>query len=161
MARIGIIIVIGVIIISMAAAMYMYTQYKTNFITANAGEVVVVGPVEYITIFDGTDKGSKEMTPENTFVKIKITAKNTGIERTWITKEQFYLVDEKQQKYKLIHTGIFTDELSDFWLEPNKPAIFTIYFDVPYDESKKYNVIVRPSKQQSSSDIASICITNC
>ena len=47
MARMGLVIVIGAIIGSMILANYMYTQYQTNFIETNAGELVVVGPVEY------------------------------------------------------------------------------------------------------------------
>jgi len=51
MARIGAWIVIGVIIATMAAGMYTYTQYQTNYIESVAGETVTVGPVEYIITF--------------------------------------------------------------------------------------------------------------
>ncbi len=54
LVRIGMIIVFAAVIISMGAAMYMYTQYQVNFIIVNAGEPVTVGPVQYIVTFEGT-----------------------------------------------------------------------------------------------------------
>ena len=89
MARMGLVIVIAAIIGSMILANYMYTQYQTNFIETNAGEIVKVGPVEYIITFEGTHEGSKEVQPENTFVKIGITAKNTGNEKTLMSGGNF------------------------------------------------------------------------
>ena len=160
MAQMGIVLVIGAIIISILAAMYMYTQYQTNFIIANAGESVIVGPVEYTITFDGIHKGNKETIPANTFVKIKIMAKNISDEKTRISGGQFYLIDEKQQ-HQPVYGGFSTEDLLDDWLEPNKPVTWTTQFDVPYDEQKQYNIVIRPSKQQSSVDTASICITNC
>jgi hypothetical protein len=161
MGQIGIIVVIAIIIVSMGAAMYMYTQYQTNFIIGKMGEPVVVGPIEYVISFDGTHKGDKETAPENTFVKIKIIAKNITNEQTRISGGQFYLVDEKQQKHQAVYGGFSADDLLDYLLEPNKPVMFTTQFDVPYDEQKQYSITVRPTKQQSSLDTAVICITNC
>jgi hypothetical protein len=161
MAQIGIVIVIGAIAISMVVALYMYTQYQTNFIMAKTGEPVVIGPVEYTITFDGTHKGNKETIPANTFVKIRIIAKNISEEKTRISGGQFYLIDEKQQKHQPVYGGFSTEDLLDDWLEPNKPAMWTTQFDVPYDETKQYNIVIRPSKQQSSVDTALICITNC
>lgn len=145
----------------MGAAMYMYTQYQTNFIIGKMGESIVVGPVEYTISFDGTHKGDKETMPENTFVKIKIIAKNITNEQTRISGGQFYLVDEKQQKHQAVYGGFSADDLLDYLLEPNKPVMFTTQFDVPYDEQKQYSITIRPTKQQSSLDTAVICITNC
>ena len=157
MVQITVFIVIGAIIISMGVAMYAYTQNQINFITAKTEEPVIVGPVEYTISFDGTSKGSKEDVPQNTFVKIKITAKNISDKITKISGGQFYLVDDKQKKYLPVDGGFSADGL----LEPNKPVIVTIQFDIPYDDLKKYNVLIRPSKQQSSVDTALICIINC
>ena len=161
MVQMGIVIVIGAIIISMAVAMYMYTQYQTNFIMVKIGEPVIIGPVEYTVTFDGTHKGNKETIPANTFVKIKIAAKNISEEKTWISEAQFYLIDEKQQKYQSVYGEFSAEDLSSNWLEPHKSVMLTTQFDVPYDETKQYNIVVRPSKQQSSVDTAVICITNC
>jgi hypothetical protein len=153
--------VIGAIVISMGAAMYMYTQYQTNFIVVKAGEPIVIGPVEYTIIFDGTHKGNKEAVPSDTFVKIRIIAKNISDEKTRISRSQFFLIDEKQQKHQPVYGKFSTEDLFDAGLEPNKSVILTTQFDIPYDEQKQYNIIIRPSKQQSSVDAALVCITNC
>ena len=60
----------------MSAGMYTYYLYQTNYITANAGESVIVGPVQYTISFEGTHDGDKETVPENTFVMIGISAEN-------------------------------------------------------------------------------------
>ena len=171
MVRIGVVIVIGIIIISMTVTMYVYTQYQTNFISINAGEPVVIGPVEYTITFDGIHKGNEktiETKSDETFVRIKIIAKNISEKKTVISASQFYLIDEKQQKHLPVYGGFSTEDLvyegfrsSDHWLEPNKPVIMTTQFDVSYNELNQYNIVIHPSKQQSSVDTAVICITNC
>ncbi len=161
MARIGIIIVIGVIIVSMGAGMYMYAQYQTNYITAVAGETVTVGPVEYTITFEGTHEGDKETIPENAFVMIGIVAKNIGDEKTLISGGQFYFVDEKEQKHKAVYGEFSSKDMLMEWLEPNKPIEKTTQFDIPFDEEKQYKIIIRPQKEQSSLDTAVVCITNC
>ena len=161
MARMGLVIVIGAIIGSMVLANYVYTQYQTNFIEINAGELVVVGPVEYTVTFEGTHEGSKEVKPENTFVKIGITAKNTGSEKTLLSGGQFYLVDQKNQNHKAVFGEFTSKDLWLEWLEPNKPIEVTTQFDVPFDENVNYKIIIRPTKEQATVDTASICLTNC
>ncbi len=161
LAGFGIVIVLAVIIATMGAAMYMYTQYQTNFIEVTAGEPVTVGPVQYIVTFDGTHQGDKETQPENIFVKIRIVAENISQETTRMSGGQFYLVDEKDQKHEAVF-GEFSDEdLYGDYLEPGKPASWTTQFDVPYDEQKQYDIIIRPTKEQSTVDTAMICLTNC
>jgi len=161
MAKIGAVIVIGVIIATMSAGMYMYTQYQTNYIAAVAGETITVGPVEYIITFEGTHEGSKEVAPENTFVKIGIVAKNISNEKTLLTGGQFYIVDEKEQKHIAVYGEFSSKDLFIEWLEPNKPIEITTQFDIPFDEEKQYKIIVRPQKEQSTVDTAVVCITNC
>ena len=163
MVKIGAIIVIGTIIVTMAAGMFMYTQYQTNYISSVAGETVVVGPVEYVITFEGTHNGSDEIRPENTFVMIGITAKNISGEKTLLTGGQFYIVDEKEQKHIAIYgEGEFSSkDLFIEWLEPNKPIEITTQFDIPFDEEIKYKIIIRPQKEQSTTDTAVVCITNC
>ena len=161
MARIGIIIVIGVVIITMAAGMYTYTQYQTNYITAVAGETVTVGPVEYTITFEGTHEGDKGTIPENTFVMIGIVAKNIGDEKTLISGGQFYFVDEKEQKHRAVYGEFSSKDMLMEWLEPNKPIEKTTQFDILFDEEKQYKIIIRPQKEQSTVDTAVICITNC
>ena len=161
MAKIGAVIVIGVIIATMAAGMFMYTQYQTNYITSVAGETVTVGPVEYVITFEGTHEGSKDVVPENTFVMIGITAKNISNEKTLLTGGQFYIIDEKEQKHEAIYGEFSSKDLFIEWLEPNKPIEITTQFDIPFDEEKQYKIIVRPQKEQSTVDTAVVCITNC
>jgi len=161
MAGMGVIIVIGAIIASMVVANYMYTQYTTNYIEAVAGKPIIVGPVEYTLTFEGTHEGSKEVSPENTFVKIGITAKNISNEKTIISGGQFYIVDEKEQKHEAVFGEFSSKDLFLETLEPNKPIERTTQFDIPYDEEKKYKIIIRPQKDQSTVDTAVVCITNC
>jgi ABC-type lipoprotein release transport system permease subunit len=161
LAGIGIVIVIAAVIASMAIAMFTYTQFQTNFIEVAAGEPVTVGPVEYIVTFDGTHKGNKETIPENTFVKIRIVANNISQEETRMSGGQFYLIDEKEQKHEAVY-GEFSDEdLYGDYLEPGKPISRTTQFDVPYNEQKQYDIVIRPTKEQSTVDTAMICLTNC
>jgi hypothetical protein len=161
LAGIGLIIVIGAIVISMAAAMYMYTQYQTNFITVNSGELVTVGPVQYSITFDGTHLGNKETQPENTFVKIQIDAENISQESTRISGGQFYLVDEKDQKHEAVYGEFSEEDLFNHKFDPGQSSSWTTQFDIPYDEQKKYHIIIRPLKEQSTVDTAMVCITNC
>ena len=161
MARVGLVIVIGAIIGSMILANYMYTQYQTNFIEVNAGETVLVGPVEYIVTFEGTHEGDKETQPENTFVKIAITAENVSDENTVMSGGQFYLIDEKDQKHKAVFGEFSATDLLLVGLEPNKPIQVTTQFDVPFDEDENYKIVIRPQKDQATVDTASICLTNC
>ncbi len=161
MAKIGAIIIIGFIMVTMAAGMYMYTEYQTNYITSVAGETITIGPVEYVITFEGTHEGSKEVSPENTFVMIGITAKNISDEKTMLTGGQFYIIDEKEQKHEAIYGEFSSKDLFIEWLEPNNPIEITTQFDIPFDEEKQYKIIVRPQKEQSTVDTAVVCITNC
>ncbi|WP_316505239.1 DUF4352 domain-containing protein [Nitrosopumilus sp.] len=161
MARIGIVIVLAAVIGSMGAAIYTFTEYQTNVIETVAGEKVKVGPVEYIITFEGTHKGDKEDQPENIFVKIGITAENISNEKTLLSGKQFYFVDEIQQKHEAVYGEFSAKDLLLEGLEPGEPIERTVQFDVPFDEEKQYKIIVRPEKDQSSQDVAMICITNC
>jgi len=161
MVRMGLVIVIGAIIGSMVLANFVYMQYQTNFIETTAGETVMVGPVEYTVTFEGTHDGSKEVMPENTFVKIGITAKNISDEKTLLSGGQFYLVDQKNQNHKAVFGEFSSKDLWLEWLEPNKPIEVSTQFDIPFDEEINYKIIIRPQKEQSTVDTASICLINC
>jgi len=161
MAQMVIVIVFGAVIVSMAAGMYMYAQYQTNYSTTVAGETITVGPVEYVITFEGTHDGNKQVAPENTFVMIGIVAKNIGDEKTILTGGQFYIVDENEQKHGAIYGEFSSKDLFIEWLEPNKAIEITTQFDIPFDEEKQYKIIIRPQKEQSTVDTAVVCITNC
>ena len=161
MVRMGLVIVFGAIIGSMILANYVYIQYQTNFIEVDAGEIVTVGPVEYVVTFEGTHEGSKEVKPENIFVKIGITAKNISDEKTALSGGQFYLIDEKDQKHKAVFGEFTAKDLLIVGLDPGNPIEVTTQFDIPFDEDENYKIVIRPQKDQSTVDTASICLTNC
>ena len=161
MARMGLVIVIGAIIGSMVLANFMYMQYQTNFIEVNEGEPVIVGPVEYVVTFEGTHEGDKETQPENTFLKIGIIAKNISDEKTAMSGGQFFLIDEKDQKHKAVFGEFSAIDLWLIGLDPNNPVEATTQFDIPFDEDENYTIVIRPQKDQSTVDTASICLTNC
>ena len=161
MVRLGLVLVIGVIIGSMVIANYMYMQYQTNFIEVSAGETVLVGPVEYTVIFDGTHEGDKETQPENTFVQIAITAENVSDEKTMLSGGQFYLIDEKDRTNQALFAEFSAKDLWLVGLDPNKPIEVTTQFDIEFNEDENYSIVIRPQKDQSTVDTASICITNC
>ena len=161
MAGFVVVMIIVGIFVSMGAGMYMYSQYQTNYITAVEGDIITVGPVEYVITFEGTHNGSEEIKPENTFVMIGITAKNTSDEKTLLTGGQFYIVDERDQKHEAIYGEFSSKDLFIEWLEPNKPIEITTQFDIPFGEEVQYKIIVRPQKEQSTVDTAVVCITNC
>lgn len=161
MAGIGVVIVIGGILVSMGVAMFMYSQYQVNFIETTAGESITVGPVEYTVTFEGTHEGNKETQPENTFVMIGITAKNVGDEKTVLSGGQFHFVDEKEQKHEAVYGEFSAKDLLLEGLKPGKSVEKTTQFDFPFDEEETYKIIIRPQKEQSTVDVAVICITNC
>jgi len=155
------VIVVVAIIVSIVVANFAYTQYQTNYIETTAGETVKVGPVEYVVTFEGTHEGSEEVKPENTFVMIGIIAKNISEDKTVISGGQFYIVDEKNQKHKAVYGPFSSKELGLEGLDPGKPIERTTQFDIPFDEDVQYKIIIRPQKDQVTTDTASICITNC
>ncbi len=157
----GVIIVIGAVICSMAFAMFTYTQQQTNYIESSIGNPVTVGPVEYVITFEGTHDGNKEAEPENTFVMIGVTARNTGEEKTTLSGEQFYLIDERNQKHKTVYGEFSPKDLKMKELEPEKPIEITTQFDIEFDEEIQYKIIIRPQKDQSTTDTASVCLTKC
>jgi hypothetical protein len=161
MGGIGVVIVIGAIIASMGVAMFMYTQYQTNYIESSVGNIVTVGPVEYVITFEGTHQGDKDTIPENTFVMIGITAKNISNEKTLLSGGQFYLVDEKDQKHKAVYGEFSSKDLLIAELDPDEPIERTTQFDIEFNEENQYKIIIRPQKEQSTVDTASICLTNC
>ncbi len=145
----------------MSLAMFTYTQYQTNYIETVTGETVKVGPVEYVITFEGTHGGDKETVPENTFVMIGVTAKNVSEDKTLLSGGQFYLIDEKDLKHKAVYGEFSSKDLLMVGLDPNKPVEITTQFDIEFDEESQYKIVIRPQKDQSTVDTASICLTNC
>ena len=161
MVRIGFIAVIAAVIATMIIANYAYIQYQTNYIEAQEGDTITVGPVEYVITFEGTSEGTKQVTPENTFVKIGIVAKNISNEKTALSGGQFYIVDEREQKHEAVFGEFSAKDLLIEAIEPGETVERTTQFDIPFDDEKQYKIIVRPQKEQSTVDTAVVCITNC
>ena len=161
MARIGLVIVIAAIIATMVGAIYTYAQYQPNVIYVNPGESVTVGPVEYIITFEGTHEGNKETKPENMFLKIRIVATNLSEEETRMSGIQFRLLDESRPNIEAVYGGFSEEDLIVDYLEPGKTVSWTTQFDVAYSEEEQYKVVIRATKDQSSSDTAIVCLTKC
>ncbi len=160
MVRFVLLIFLCAIFASIGAGMYAYSLYQTNYLFAEAGESIQVGPTKYIVAYEGQHNGNAELRPENSFFMIRITAENFGIETTKISGGQFHLLDENE-KIRPIY-GEFTEEdlfLHD--LEPKKSQTFTTQFDIDFDKEKTYKVGIQARKDQSSIDIAIVCILNC
>ena len=161
MVRVGFAIVIGGILIGMGFLLYMSVETQPGLIQTVAGDPVTLGAVNYVVTYEGTNQGSKEVKPENTFLKIGITAKNAGNEKTVLSGGQFLLMDSDQRKYEAVYGEFSSKDLLLEPLNPNKPVEKTTQFDVPFDEEKQYYVLVKAHKSQPSSDFAKICILNC
>ena len=161
MGGLALVIVMGAVISLMGFSMFIYTQNQPNYIESSVGNIIKIGPVEYIVTFEGTHEGNKETIPENTFVMIGITAKNISDEKTALSGGQFYLIDEKDQKHKAVYGEFSPKDLLTVGLDPDKAIETTTQFDIEFDEEKQYKIVIRPQKDQSTVDTASICLTNC
>ena len=163
MVRMGMVMVLGGVVASMAIAMYAFTLYQPNIIEVHEGEPVVVGPVEYTIIFEGTHDGSEEVRPENTFVKIRVSMLNRDVNDVGITGGQFFIVDVDGTRHQPIYgNGTFSNE--DLLLEtllPDRAISRTTQFDIPFDDSASYQILIRPAKEHATSDAAIVCLTNC
>lgn len=156
-----VILIISIIIGSMVVANYMYTEYRTNYVEVTAGQPVMVGPVEYTIMFENTHGGDKEEKPEDVFVMIAITAENKSEQDTILSGGQFYIVDENNTKKQPVYGEFSAKDLLIETLEPGQIVERTTQFDIPFDEDSQYKILVRPQKEQSTTDVASVCIINC
>lgn len=160
MVNLAIVIILGAVVGSMGIAMYTYAQYQTNFVTGVAGEPIKVGPVEYTITFEGTFEGNRDVKPEKTFVKIGIVAENISSEDTNLSGGQFFFIDGNK-KTEATYGEFDANDLLFEKIEPGKPVQRTTQFDVEFDEDGQYNILIRPQKEQSTVDTASVCLVNC
>ena len=74
---------------------------------------------------------------------------------------QFYLIDQKDQKHKAVFGEFTSKDLWLEWLEPKNQlkSQLNLIFHLTKDVS--YKIVIRPQKEQSTVDTASICLTNC
>lgn len=156
-----VVIVIGAIIASMIIAGYMYVEYTPDHLEVAAGEPVMVGPVEYTVSFENTHMGDKEEQPEHIYVMIVLTAENKGEDRTLLSGGQFYIEGEDSVRHQAVYGNFSQRDLLVEWLEPGDVVERSTQFDVPFDEDSRYDILIRPQKEQNFKDIGSVCIANC
>ncbi|MYC79851.1 MAG: DUF4352 domain-containing protein [Cenarchaeum sp. SB0661_bin_35] len=163
MIQIGMVIVLGAVIGSMAIALYAYVLYQPNIIEVSHGEPVVVGPIEYAIVFEDIHDGIDDARPNDRFVKIRINMMNVGTESATISGGQFYFVDTDGERHWPVYgNGTFGQEdLLRETLQSGEHITRTTQFDVPYMDDETYSVIIRPAKEHNSMDMAVVCITNC
>ncbi len=160
MAGLVIILIVVAVIGSMGFAFYMYNTYQPNLITGTEGDTITVGPVEYVITFEGTHSGVERKPTNDTFVMIGITAKNIGSEDTPLSGGQFILTNGTKN-FVASYLELSENDLLFERIEPNKPVLRTTQFNVSFNEDTQYHVIIKPQKEQASTDRARICITNC
>ena len=161
MARVGLVIFFVAILASVGIAIYVFTMFNTNFVYANEGEKVQIGPIVYVIQYEGQFEGDKETKPEHSFFKIRINAQNIGNEPSKITGGQFYIIDENNQKTQPVYGKFSKEDLLTYELQPQETQTWTTQFDVPFDDTKQYKIGIRATKVQNSADIGIICMLNC
>ena len=161
MVRVGMIIFLAVVLVSIGVAMSAYIEYQPKFSMVNHGEPIQVGPVKYVIEPIGLFEGDEKTRPENVFFQIQITAENLGEEETTISGGQMYLLDDEDKKHEPVYGGFSDQDLLYYFIEPKKPITWTTQFDIEFDEEKQYRLAILPTKKQSSADIGIVCLTNC
>lgn len=154
-------IIIAIIGASMIFATYMYYEYQPNFILAENGKPVQVGPVIYTIEYLGMYQGDDDIQPKDIFFQIEINAKNIGTSSTLLSGGQFFLLDENDLKFQAVFGDYSNIDLFNDELKPNESITRTTQFDIPFDENMKYRIGILPTKEQSSNDIGIICVFNC
>ncbi len=153
MARLGIVLVISAVVTSMGIAMVFFTQYQPNVMDAGPGEQVTVGPARYTLTYEGVAEGSPETGSNRTFIMVGILAEDLQGAPASAEKRQFTLRDQNGVHTKATH-GLFSET------SPQITAYFPLEGDT-LDSEFEYTVIVRPTKEQGSMDLAVVCVTNC
>ena len=164
MVRAGFVLVIGGIIGSMIIALFTYTLYQPNALEVSHGEPVVLGPLEYAVIFEGTNNGHDKFRPDHEFFKIRINFQNIADHSATVSGGQFYIADVNGGGLQQPIFGNGTlgqDDLLRETLEPGSHITRTTQFDVSFDDEATYFIIIRPAKEHGSADHAIVCMTNC
>lgn len=163
MVRIGMVLVMGGILVSMSIAMFAWTQYQPVILEASPGEPVIVGPVEYSITFDGTNAGVEGFQPQDVFAKIRISMQNVADEEVTLNGGQFHFAGPDMNRVQAVFGNgtLGEEDMLIEKLQPGSRIIRTTQFDVPFDEDSTYHVYVRPAKEHGTTDYAIICVTNC
>ena len=154
-------IIAGVIVLSMVLATSYFWTVQTVYITPESGEPVAVADVMYDVEFVRIHDGTKEVKPEGVFFQISITAVNMRNEPTNLSGGQFILVNANG----LTHIAQFLDTGPDeLWYEDIEHGVAvtrTTQFDIEYDKDERYQVIVKPLKEQKTNEWGKVCVKNC
>ena len=153
MVRLGMVVVIGGVVISMGVAMVFFLEYQPNVLEAQLGQQITIGPVTYTLSYEGLEKGSKEIESDRMFMKIGILAEDSNGEMITAEKKQFILLDKNRAHTEPTH-GIFVEG------SPQILAYFPLEED-KLDDEFQYKIMVRPTKEQRSTDLGFVCVTNC
>lgn len=154
MIRLGIILVVGAIVASMGVAMAFFMEYQPNILEAGPGEPLAVGPAEYTLTYEGVEEGNEEIRSDRTFMKVRIHSEDRGGGGAAAEKRQFTLLDRG---------GIQTPPSHGTFVE-GSPGTIIAYFPLEgdeLDEGFQYKVMVRPTKEQRSTDLGFVCVANC
>lgn len=148
MASLAVIVVAAAVVASMSVAMVFFLDYKPEIVTASAGERVRVGPNTYAVTYLGTEEGQDTGT---VLAKVSIDARGPGGDPAPVGRQQFGLVDKSPPPTQPSH-GEF-----------GEGGQITAYFPLQegFDEEFEYVLMIRPTKEQSSSDLARVCLANC
>lgn len=147
MASLAVIAVAAAVVASMSVAMVFFLDYKPEIVTASAGERVRVGPNTYAVTYDGIE----EEESGTVFARVSIDARGPGGDPAPVGRQQFGLVDKSPPPTQPSH-GEF-----------GEGGQITAYFPLQggFDEEFEYVLMIRPTKEQSSSDLARVCLANC
>lgn len=146
MASLAVAIIAAGIIGSMAVAMAYFVDYKPQVQEASAGERVRVGPNTYTVEYLGVEDGVQEA-PGVTFAKVSVESGSSEPPE----RRQLALVDKTPPPTPPSH-GVF-----------GEGGAVTAYFPLQgeFDEQFEYVLMIRPTKEQDSSDLAMVCVANC
>ena len=150
MASLAVIIVAAAVLVSMSVAMAFFIDYRPEITQAAAGERVRVGPNTYSVSYQGTEEGGEEA-PGTTFAKVAVDARGPGGSPAQVERRQLGLVDKEPPPTPPSH-GTFGED-----------GGIIAYFPLQggFDEQFQYTVMIRPTKEQASPDLARVCIANC
>jgi hypothetical protein len=161
MVKVFFFIIAGIIALSMVLATSYFWTSQTVYITPESGDPVAVADVMYDVEFVRIHDGTKEVKPEGVFFQISITAVNMRNEPTNLSGGQFILVNANG----LTHIAQFLDTGPDeLWYEDIEHGVAvtrTTQFDIEYDKDERYQVIVKPLKEQKTNEWGKVCVKNC
>jgi len=176
LARIHAVVIIGAIVASMVVAAVLFLEYYQNIKEAHVGEQIVIGHTSYVLICEGTERGSKEIQSDRTFMKIGIRAANLKGEPVPAETSQFVLIDKGGTQTQPTHVMPVEESrrvITYYPFDGGQRAVRHIYVEgsqvIAYfplqdeepDEWFQYRIMIRPTLGQVSADLGFVYVTNC